>query len=547
MTNTTITAENLGPISALEFALESPGVTVLVAPNGSGKTILLEAVQAAAVGKGKLPLKDRSKRGKVEAFGAHITIGGTCRHTGAFEVTNLEGRFDLAGLVDPQIKAPALADKARIKALVSLTGVAASVDLFRNHEAFESFGKVVKATSVETDDLIEMATKIKDDYDGAARGQEDAAERETGHATALIPPKDLDLQDESDSKILQAAYDEARDVCTRLHQQTEQSKHQAEITDRATKLLEELGDEELRKQRQKLSDEAEITQRMIAADTQSISNFENQIVSLRSMIKSNEAGVKHNTGVISTIDRQLILVEEAKLVMNGVAITSPSEAEVNLAIDARQVASDSVERGTLIRQAIKDSEKAAGHRKAASAARGQALKYREAGKATDEVLSSCIKCDQLRVESDGKAARLVTDSTERGKSIPFHDLSDGEKWTIAIDIGADQVGSGGLLVISQVGWEGIDGANRQAIHHHAVQRGVYILTAEASSDPDATREIVPTRLPDVEPPVKPKAKIDSGPTLFDDAPEPKPVAVKPKVKPLPKPVEVEADDDDIPF
>ena len=92
MTSKTISAENLGPITALEFALTSPGVTVLVAPNGSGKTILLEAVQAAARGEGKLPLRDRTKKGKVEAFGATVTIGGTCRHTGSFEVTNLEGR-----------------------------------------------------------------------------------------------------------------------------------------------------------------------------------------------------------------------------------------------------------------------------------------------------------------------------------------------------------------------------------------------------------------------------------------------------------------------
>ena len=158
----TISAENLGPIANLEFALNSPGVTVLVAPNGSGKTILLEAVQAAARGEGKLPLRDRTRKGKVEAFGAIITIGGTCRHTGGFEVSNLEGRFDLAGLVDPRIKTPSAADRSRIKALVSLTGVTASPTMFRNHEAFEDFDTVVTSASLETDDPVEMASKIKD-------------------------------------------------------------------------------------------------------------------------------------------------------------------------------------------------------------------------------------------------------------------------------------------------------------------------------------------------------------------------------------------------
>jgi|GEM_PF-867947 len=549
MNNTTITAENLGPISALEFALTAPGVTVLVAPNGSGKTILLEAVQAAAVGKGKLPLRDRTKRGKVEAFGATITIGGTCRHTGAFEVTNLEGRFDLAGLVDPQIKAPALADKARIKSLVSLTGVAASVDLFRAHEAFsDSFGKVVKASSVETDDLIEMASKIKDDYDGAARQQEDAAQRETGHATALIPPQDLDLNDDFDTRMLQQAYNDARDEHTRLIARAESAATMQASHDQAQAMLEGLSIDELQKE---LNDSAKRIlwlDESVSENTTSINEMMTEIDELKTQNRELNSEFVTTTARITTIGRQIEIVEKAKAVLQSASIAPPDEDEMQSARDAVEFATAAIERGTLIRQAIKDQENAGSHRKAASAARALALKYRDAGKATDEVLSSCIKCPQLRVESDGKSARLVTD-TERGSSIPYHDLSDGEKWTIAIDVGADQVGKGGLLVISQIGWEGIDGANRQEIHHHAVSRGVYILTAEASSDPEATHEIVPTRLPDVEP--KPKAKPEPAQELPGDIPDVKPVekpAAKPKAKPLPKPVEPSMYyDEDIPF
>ena len=541
MSNNTISVENLGPIAALEFALSSPGVTVLVAPNGSGKTIMLEAVQAAAVGKGKLPLRDRTRRGKVEAFGATITIGGTCRHTGAFEVTNLEGRFDLAGLVDPQIKAPALADKARIKALVSLTGVAASVDLFRNHEAFsDSFGKVVKATSVETDDLIEMAAKIKDDYDSAARGQEDAAERETGHATALIPPQDLDLQDDSDPKILQAAYDESRDELTRLISQAESAGKMKASHDQAQAMLEGLAVDELTAERETLAQSVLDACAEFSQNENAIAELKAQIHELQTRMNILHEQVTVSNAKIATIGRQLEIVAQAQAVLASASIEAPTADEIHSAKDAVEFARAAVERGTLIRQAIKDQSKASSHRKAASAARALAATYRDAGKATDEVLSSCIKCPQLRVESDGKSARLVTD-TERGPSIPYHDLSDGEKWTIAIDIGADQVGEGGLLVISQIGWEGIDGANRQEIHHHAVSRGVYILTAEASSDPEAAHEIVPTRLPDVEP--KPKAKPE--PVAPVEKPVAKPPA-KPKAKPIPTPV-FDEDSEDIPF
>lgn len=496
MSSRTISAENLGPITELVFALESPGVTVLVAPNGSGKTILLEAVQAAARGDGKLPLRDRTKRGKVEAFGATITIGGTCRHTGEFEVTNLEGRFDLAGLVDPRIKTPSLADSARIKSLVSLTGVTAAVDLFRQHEAFENFDRVVRAGSTATEDLVEMARKIKGDYDEAARAAEDEAEREIGHADGLKPAADLDLKLQSDAKLLQAEYDAARDSVTRLKTQKEDAERNRVTFERAMKVLADISGDELRTERDELTEQIKAQAAETEKNTDSIEELRLQIEELQTRNRALQSESVTSAAKIATIERQIKLIDEANATIATCKTDGPLPIEIDSAISDMDAAQSMVEQGALIRQALKDQEKAAAHRKAAGQSRIRAAKYRDAGKATDEVLSNCIKCPQLRVESDGKSARLVTD-TDRGKSITYHDLSDGEKWTIAIDIGADQVGEGGLLVISQIGWEGIDGRNRQIIHQRAVERGVYILTAEAAADPEAGRDIVPTSFADM--------------------------------------------------
>lgn len=496
MTSRTISAENLGPISELGFSLDQPGVTVLVAPNGSGKTILLDAVQAAAKGEGKLPLRDRTKRGKVEAFGATITIGGTCRHTGEFEVTNLEGRFDLAGLVDPRIKTPALADAARIKALVSLTGVSAAVDLFRSHEAFENFDRVVRAGSTATDDLVEMARKIKGDYDEAARTAEDEAERETGHADALKPSGDLDLKAESSAKILQGEYDAARDRLTELTTICAQAAGQKTNRDKAQQSVDELRVKNPEKQKTELwQQRTELLEERSNLQTE-LDDLQERARVIESRINTIGELVVVRDKLLTAVEQQIDSLAAAEAVLADTAIVSPSEQEIEDAQLAVFEAQAKVERGALIRQALKDQDEATKHAKAASAARMRAAKYRDAGRATDEVLSNSIKCQELRVESDGKSARLVAD-TSRGRSIPYHDLSDGEKWTIAISIGADQVGEGGLLVISQVGWEGIDGANRQLIHRVAVARGVYILTAEAASDPKAAREIVPTSFSDM--------------------------------------------------
>ena len=540
--NHTIAATNLGPITDIEFALQSPGVTVLVAPNGSGKTILLDAVQAAARGEGKLPLRDRTRKGKVEAFGAVITIGGTCRHTGSFEVTNLEGKFDLAQLVDPRLKSPVAADRARIKALVSLTGVAASPERFKGHEAFEDFDSVVTGDALATDDLIEMAAKVKACYDDEALKMERRAEREFGQAMALIPGSDIDLTEECDAEILQTAYNEARDEVPRLEEQARNAGKAREQLAKAERVISDIGEEELVQERSDLLEWLENVDGEVEEKNREIQALLAEVERKRGELKQIQSKAVDSRARIATVDRLLGLVDEAKTVLSDrTLIAVPEEQDITDAKEEMERAAAAIEQGVKIRNAKENAKKVALHRAAAKTAQDKAGKYRDAGKATDEVLSGCIKCPQVRVESDGKSARLVTDHTIRGASIPYHDLSDGEKWTIAIDIGADQVGEGGLLVISQIGWEGIDGANRLAIHEHAVKRGVYILTAEAASDPNATREIIPTpmgQLPETATPKKPEP-------VKEPEPEKPKAAKKPPAKPAP-PVEM-PDDEDIPL
>ncbi|MBK8191523.1 MAG: hypothetical protein IPK79_13880 [Vampirovibrionales bacterium] len=107
----------------------------------------------------------------------------------------------------------------------------------------------------------------------------------------------------------------------------------------------------------------------------------------------------------------------------------------------------------------------------------EAKELREKAKQTDEVLSEIvaeIPACPLRVV-DG---RLVTD-TKRGATF-YSDLSAGERWRIALDIAIQAVGTGGLLVIPQEAWEGLDPQNRDAIAKQAKAARVVILTAECS-------------------------------------------------------------------
>src|SRR5262245_27995559 len=126
-----IRIENVGPISHAELPyLREGGVVVLAGPQGCGKSITLNALECAATGKGRVPVKDGELQGKVEAFGVRRTIGKSTRRSGEPEVVSLEGKLSAADLVDPGISSPDAADAKRIKALIQLANVKPSADLF---------------------------------------------------------------------------------------------------------------------------------------------------------------------------------------------------------------------------------------------------------------------------------------------------------------------------------------------------------------------------------------------------------------------------------
>lgn len=489
MPTTEISAENLGPIAEAHFELSGHGVTVLSGPNGSGKTTLLNAVQAGAVGKGKLPLRDAQRRGKVNAFGATITLGKSCRHSGAFEVTHLEGRFSLAELVDPGFKSEESADQARIKAIVQLTGVEADPHKFRSHDAFADFDEVVKSESLETNDLVEMARRVKSDYEKRARELEGYAETEDTRAQGCDPPEELDLDAECNDEVLTEAYNHARDWVQELRRDRKE-------WDRA-KVAKDDAEQRLRN-----ADEAYTGPTAAEADA-ALSEAQRRVAEKQERMEELRKQLeKAETELDAAIDKATaaqVAMEAAHHYEESVAScreiiaafdcrTNPSTETIEAAEAEETQARASQQQGQRIRDAIKKRAEAVDHRDKAAHWRHTAERYREAAKATDEVLSQTIKCDALRIESDGVSARLRTD-TQRGPT-NFHDLSEGERWKIAIDLGADNVGEDGLLVIPQDAWEGLDIDNRRLVHQHAIERSVYVLTAEATREDDASRELV---------------------------------------------------------
>lgn len=113
-----------------------------------------------------------------------LSIGRSTRRTGEAEVATLEGRFDISQLVDPGLKDSEAADKARIKALIQLSGAKADAAEFAALlPEGVSLGSLVEAAE-QSADPVTLAAQIKRALESQARAQKIAAEKRT-EATAI--------------------------------------------------------------------------------------------------------------------------------------------------------------------------------------------------------------------------------------------------------------------------------------------------------------------------------------------------------------------------
>lgn len=490
----TIRVSNVGAIPEFSFKLGDYGVTALVGPQGVGKSTILAAVQSLASGKGKVPLRDGEKDGVVDGFGALMMISGKTTRSGEFEVEHLEGRFDLATLVDPGVASPAAADARRIKALVALTGVKGSPDRFKSRDEFTDLEQVVPPEALSGDDLVEQTARVKRAYEEAARKAEDQAQHEDGHAKGCAEAAEgLDLEAECDAIKLRRQYDAARDTLTTLKEKrstwadmrmkagaARQAIEAAELPD-----LEEVKAEEKKaaKQQQeahaavgKQEDEVALAERILYAAKHELELRRERLKTANAALSATEEAVT------SAIEAHAHVAEQQALVNSFSEKECPvSDAQLTDAEMAVSAASDANDHGTLIREAKEKLTRAEAHEAKATSHRKQSEQYRSAAHATDHVLSDAIDCERLKVEArEGAAVLLAPDDEHGGEWVPFARLSDGQRWREAIKLGAQRVGEGGLLVIPQGAWGELSGKTRKDIHEFAREAQVYVLTAIAT-------------------------------------------------------------------
>jgi len=490
-----VTIENVGPIERLEIPIpEGGGLVVLRGGQGVGKSTAVEAVGSVLGGKAKgLTARDGEAKGTVEFGSARLTIGARTTRKGKVEVAELESRLDIAKLVDPQIDDTSAADAARIKALVNLAGVKADptayYELVGGREAFDALG-----VDVETDSPVELAGRVKRALESNARSFEKTAQQETGKAAGANAIADgLDLNAESDEAKLREAYDSARDVLTQLQERQRAFADQEETRRQASAALQNAESSYKGPDPSAAAANVELTGRALSEALEKKNRFEAAKIEAERLYNQAATDLAsrqhdHNTATaeLSRAEQHYRQIEDWRASLGTSVAAGPTDNELTAASNQVQAAAKALEAGAAIRTAKLQQETAKQHVEAANQAKNVASILRSAAKSTDEILSSLIPSGALRVE----AGRLVL-ATDRGAAEPFTDLSDGERWAVAIDLAANQLPEGGLLTVPQIAFEGLTQSTRNSIHEHAKRRGVVILTAEAIDGDLAAEEYQP--------------------------------------------------------
>lgn len=482
---------NVGPIEQLRIPVpENGGVVVLVGRNGGGKSTALEGVRSLVTKKNSgLSTREDAplgESGKIEWGAAKLTVGRRTSTTGELTVDHLEGKLDLAALVDPGMATAETNDARRIKALAALSGAEAIKELFYPLAGGEEMFRAVMSTkTINATDLVDLAASCKKDFELSARKAEDDAMKAQAAADACRAGiEGLDLDAPHDSAALQAALEEA----IRAEQAAKAAANaDAEAAERVKQARENLAMAEKSYEGRTIeeAEKARDAAAELAANAHTlVDTLERKLAEAKEVAADADRKHSEATRDVGYVRDHFALIGQWRATIDKEADRVPVPSDhVENAIKATDAARRAVEQGALVRDARLKAAAAKSHAIEAKAAGETADFFRKAAKGVDAVLASAIKCPQFAIR-DGRL--IVTKASRKAGECFYDDLSDGERWRLAIDLAIDRLDREGIerkeavLTLPQHSWEGLDPETRAAIHAHAVECGVAIITAEAT-------------------------------------------------------------------
>jgi len=471
-----LTISDIGPIQSLSIPVpEQGGLVILHGASGTGKSTALEAIDVAMGRKGKLPIRDGSLKGSFSGHGVTMTIGRSQQRRGEADCLLLESRYGVEDIVDPGIEDPEKADAARVKALVSFTGIHPDPAMFYPLVGGKkTFDEIARPDTIASDDLLLMAARFKADLEAKSRDQAGWAANFRQNALASRKSAEgIDLDAPCDAKELQAGVESAVQIKTRLEQE--------DIAVRKAIETAEIGKKAIAKAKTEydgpsVAQATEAEQRANAAvDMARLAEIEAK-KAYDAAKSARETAERDATAAVLARRRaeqyQSTIATWTAQVEAAASAKRPNPGDIARAVFAVDQARRAVEDGAMIRRAkdlLADAERT---EKQADARQAEADRFREAAHAVDQVLAETLQKSgiKLRLKAVNGQMRLVL-PTDRGDEL-FADLSDGERASEAIQIAVKAVGRGGMITVAQRLFQDLQPAVRVDIARQLREGGV---------------------------------------------------------------------------
>jgi hypothetical protein len=481
---TSAAIQDIGPIAHLDFPVpEVGGIVVFKGANGSGKSTALEVIDAAVAGRGRPVARDGTLKGEFNGFGVKLTVGRSTRRSGEAEVHSLEGRFDVSTLVEPGIADAEKADAHRIKALVQLTGCKPDPSLFRPLVAdVGDFDSLVSPSTLTHGDLLQMAAAVKRDLDAGARKAEGEATNARSRAESCRKATEgVDLDGECRADVLQQELESAIAARAKLEADDAAADRTIRAGTEATLALDRARSDYTGPTPEEAQQQLDAAEGDIVTAEAAVRMAQAALAEARERLRGADAVRQRCKQAKESADQHARLAAQwQEQIVAGAKVERIPAGQLVEAAQAVNRARERLQQGAIIERAKAQLNEADDYRKIAERHRERAEKLRAAGQGVDGVLSDLVAKSgvPLRVEIVDHRMRLVLD-TKRGRTC-FGELSDGERWRVALDIAIQAVGRGGELTIPQYAWEGLDPTAREAIAEQLRKAGVLAYTAEAA-------------------------------------------------------------------
>lgn len=490
---TELNIKNIGPVTDFHYEFSGPGLHVLHGWQGSGKTTILRTAELITNGSVDVRPSKRDGQPRGEAFlaGKTLRIVQQIRNEGELTISGT-GDLSIADLHSPKFEKAATRDRHRIVALTRLSGVKADASLFYHLLGTkEGFEAVVPSDSLNTDDLVEMAQRVKRAIDREAlriEGLETSAQADTRAQSTIAESVDtlLEHDDEKLQGLLESAIKfravEQSKLDALLEQREAASNSIAKAND-ARKRLSELGkgktvteaSHDLDRSKLDLSD-AEATVKRIELELDA------------AKANARAAGAKYDAArvAVEQAKREESLHAELHAAIDAAGIVAPTEDDITKQQNSVVFANKNVDsahaavlQGVRVREALEAKKRAEKHFDTAKRLAEKVRKLRNAATDTSNVLTDAIshldECSlRIKMDDDGNP-RLVV-ATDRSETEPFDELSDGERWIRVVEVAA---ANNRLIVLQQSAYGELSPSSRELLHRLAIKNNCYILTAVA--------------------------------------------------------------------